>query len=129
MNGVVLITGPNGVGKGSLTTALTNSYGNDFERVVRYSTRPMRPNEINGLDYNFITPEDFDELRRNEMLGEFVQFEHGSYGTKTEDVLNVVERNKIAVLDIDIKSAFKLHDLFSSMGVNSLPLIVSPVSR
>ena len=66
---VVILSGPSGVGKGSVRKILMEDSSLDLHYSVSMTTRDPRPGEINGKDYFFVTRERFDEaLRNNELL-------------------------------------------------------------
>ena len=73
MAAVFVITGPSGVGKGTLIAALRERHP-ELELSVSATTRTPRPGEQDGVSYHFLTEEDFD---RRLAAGEFV--EHASY--------------------------------------------------
>lgn len=66
----VLLTGNIGAGKSTLLKRLEDA---GFERVIEYTTRPMREKEKNGVDYHFITDEEYDHM---ENAGEFMESQH-----------------------------------------------------
>jgi guanylate kinase len=78
-----VITGPSGVGKGTLIRSLLERHP-DLELSVSATTRPPRPGERNGVDYHFLSPEEFE---RRAAAGEFV--EHASYAAGRAVVLEI----------------------------------------
>lgn len=67
VNRIVIYAGQSGVGKDYLMKEYLRTHKNT-ERIVTYTTRPMRPNEINHIDYHFIDDEKFDVLKLTEKL-------------------------------------------------------------
>jgi guanylate kinase len=106
---VFVITGPSGVGKGTLIKRLLE--GNpDLELSVSATTRPPRASEVDGRDYHFLTPEEFE--RRVE-TGDFL--EHATYighryGTLREEVERRLEEGRSVVLEIEVQGARQVRD-------------------
>jgi guanylate kinase len=101
---LVILSGPSGVGKDTVIDAwrLANP---KVKRVVAYTTRPERPGEENGVDYNFVSVEDFHKLANN---GHFLEFKevHGNwYATPLADLDKMLEAGLIAILKIDVQGA------------------------
>lgn len=76
----ILICGPAGCGKDSLVKSLCDSYPEYFNRVVTATTRPIRENEVDGIDYKFLSESEFD---KTEMV-EATYFNNWGYGTPVE---------------------------------------------
>lgn len=109
---LIIITGPSGVGKTSVALALLKKHKN-IKRLVTYTTRPRRPGEKNGRDYNFVSIADFKKILDG---GEF--FEHAEvygnyYGNRLADLNNICEKNKFCLMVLDIQGAEKIKKEFS----------------
>ena len=101
---VFVITGPSGVGKGTLIAALRERHS-ELELSVSATTRPPRPGEQDGLAYHFLTEDDFD---RRLAQGEFV--EHASYaghryGTLAAELERRTRGGAPVVLEIELDGA------------------------
>ena len=101
---LLVVSGPSGVGKTTITRELERRLGGVFS--VSATTRPQADGEVNGRDYFFITEHDFDQkvadgdfLEHAKVYGEF------RYGTPREPVENKVEAGQIVILDIDVQGA------------------------
>ena len=104
MAGVFVITGPSGVGKGTLIAALRERHP-ELELSVSATTRRPRPGEEDGVAYHFLTEEDFD---RRLARGEFV--EHASYaghryGTLRAELERRSRGGAPVVLEIELQGA------------------------
>jgi guanylate kinase len=101
---VFVITGPSGVGKGTLIARLLERVP-DLELSVSATTREPREGEVDGCDYHFLGAEEFD--RRVE-AGEFLEFATYSgnrYGTLRSEVRKRLERGRSVVLEIEVQGA------------------------
>jgi guanylate kinase len=107
MNTVFIISAPSGSGKSTLVHRLLEAVsGLSFS--ISYTTRPPRPSEVNGVDYNFISKQEFQErLERGEFLEYAVVFEN-YYGTNRCSLEAATREGKDLVLDIDVQGARQL---------------------
>jgi guanylate kinase len=101
---VIVITGPSGVGKGTLIRGLRERLP-QLELSVSATTRPPRPGERDGVDYHFLTPAQFDaRLRAGEFL-EHATYAGHRYGTLREEVCRKVDAGRPVVLEIEVEGA------------------------
>jgi guanylate kinase len=108
---IIVISGPSGVGKGTVISKLLN-LDSKLTRVVTCTTRKPRKGEVNGKDYFFLTPEEFFKKVRNNELVEFA-FVHGNYyGTPKIEVESGLEKNRDVVLQIDVQGAKKIKNSY-----------------
>jgi guanylate kinase len=103
---VLVITGPSGVGKGTLIRQLCREFP-DLRVSVSATTRPARSGERDGVDYHFLTPEEF---QRRVDAGEFL--EHAEYaGNRYGTLRSEVERGEQpVVLEIELQGARQVRD-------------------
>ncbi|WP_336249613.1 guanylate kinase [Stomatohabitans albus] len=80
---IVIISGPGGVGKDTIVRALLERHAQDGTLTLARSatTRPPRPGEVQGEDYDFLTPEAFDQMIREDQFLEWATFGDNRYGT------------------------------------------------
>ena len=103
-----IIAGPSGVGKGTIIKKLFESRDNLYFSVSA-TTRPPRPGEVDGVDYHFITREQFVEwINRNAFL-EHAEFVGNLYGTPKKYVDEAMERGQDVILDIEVQGAEQVH--------------------
>jgi guanylate kinase len=101
---VFVITGPSGVGKGTLIRGLMERLG-ELELSVSATTRAPRPGEQDGVDYHFLTREEFE---RRVQAGEFVEhadYAGRSYGTLRSELEDRVRAGAPVVLEIEVQGA------------------------
>jgi guanylate kinase len=119
---VFVITGPSGVGKGTLIERLLERIP-ELELSISATTREPRPGELDGRDYHFLSPEEF---RRRLEKGDFL--EHASYsgnyyGTLRDEVQSRVARCHSVVLEIEVQGARQVRD---SMGDEAVLIFIAP---
>ena len=120
---LLVLSSPSGGGKTTIARSLLQAR-DDLEYSVSATTRPMRAGEKDGVDYCFLSREEF--LRRVE-AGEFLEWAtYGGnlYGTLRAEIERIFARGRTAVLDIEIEGARQLRASFP----NSLHLFVLPPS-
>ena len=89
---MIVLVGESASGKSSIEKNLVDNHG--FKKIVSYTTRSPRKGEITGVDYHFISPEHFLELKNQGFFAETAQYNGWYYGTAKEDCTN----DKVAVL-------------------------------
>jgi guanylate kinase len=101
---VFVITGPSGVGKGTLIRELLQRVP-DLELSVSATTRQPREGEVDGRDYHFLTPEKFDERIEAEDFLEFATYSGNLYGTLRSEVERRLGEGHSVVLEIEVQGA------------------------
>lgn len=111
---IVILSGPSGVGKTTVANRILAESPVPLVRSVSATTRPRRPDEIDGVHYRFFTPEEFARLRENGAFLECFQvFEDGHwYGTLKEPVLSALKSGKWVLLVIDVRGALAVQEQF-----------------
>ena len=93
---------------------------------VSAATRKPRGEEKNGLDYHFISEEDFKQkIQHNEFVEWEMVYEGKYYGTFKSELERIWKENKVPLLDIDVKGAIHVHEQFNS---NCLTIFIEPPS-
>lgn len=101
----IIISGPSGVGKGTLIWKLREEFPSMFGFSVSHTTRAPRSNEHNGVDYHFT---ERSVMEKDIRVGKFLEYAsvHGNlYGTSVEAVEVVADEGKRCILDIDVQGA------------------------
>lgn len=101
---VFVITGPSGVGKGTLIARLLERVPG-LELSVSATTREPREGEVDGCDYHFLTPEEFDRRIEDEDFLEFATYSGNRYGTLRSEVRRRLDEGRSVVLEIEVQGA------------------------
>lgn len=89
---MIVLVGESASGKSSIEKYLVDNYG--YSKVISYTTRSPRPNEVDGIDYHFVSVEQFLALKEQGFFAETAIYNNWHYGTAKEDCTD----DKIAVL-------------------------------
>ena len=101
-----IISAPSGAGKSSLIYEVlrrSSSSNSSIELSVSATTRPPRPNDIDGQDYFFMTKDEFEELEKKEAFLESANVHGNKYGTLKDYVNSKLEAGINLILDIDVQ--------------------------
>jgi guanylate kinase len=104
-----VITGPSGVGKGTLIHRLLERMP-ELELSVSATTRPPRPGERDGVDYHFQSEEEFDCLTREGRLLEHAIYSGNRYGTPRSEVEPRLAAGRSVVLEIEVQGARQIRE-------------------
>lgn len=117
---LLIVSGPAGSGKTTIINKLIES--GDFVFSVSATTRAPRPGEVDGVDYFFITKEQFkDRIRLGEML-EYAQYVDNYYGTPRRAVEDLLNEGKDVLLDIEVQGALQvMQKMREAVSVMILP--------
>lgn len=125
---LLVISGPSGVGKGTVLTELRAENPNLFYSVSA-TTRAPRPGEIEGKSYFFLTKEQFEErIKAGEML-EYAVYNENYYGTPRDAVEQMRAEGKDVILEIEVQGAMQvLAKEKDAIGIMILPPNFSELS-
>jgi guanylate kinase len=101
---VFVITGPSGVGKGTLIKELLREVPN-LELSVSATTRSPREGEVDGRDYHFLTPEEFEHRTDENDFLEWATYSGNRYGTLRSEVERRLDAGHSVVLEIEVQGA------------------------
>ncbi|KAH9250905.1 guanylate kinase [Batrachochytrium salamandrivorans] len=111
----LVICGPSGVGKGTITDLLLKTHPISFSKAVSHTTRQPRAGELPGRDYHFV--ERFEHMQEKISQGEFIEYAkvHGNlYGTSFATLHSIDHvLNRICVLDIDVAGLRQINQVMS----------------
>jgi guanylate kinase len=107
-----VLSGPSGVGKGTVRKAL-GERGTELNYSVSATTRSPREGEQHGVDYFFKTKEEFEKMIENDELLEWAQFVGNYYGTPIDYVKKTLAEGKDVLLEIEVQGARQVRRRFS----------------
>lgn len=108
----VVISGPSGVGKGTLYNLLFERHPDAFCLSVSHTTRAARPGEEDGKHYHFVPMEDFEALIEKDGFVEHAKFGGNRYGTSKMTIEEQTKKGRIVLLDIEMEVRFYLDGVF-----------------
>jgi len=97
----LVFSGPSGVGKSTLLKRLFNEFQDKFGFSVSHTTRQPRHGEVDGIDYNFVSKEKMLQEVALDHFIEYAEFAGKMYGTSKASIQNVLDNNRVCVLDVD----------------------------
>jgi guanylate kinase len=105
---LIVLSGPSGVGKGTVRRALFQMKNHDLVYSVSMTTRPPRDHEVDGVDYYFVDKKTFlTRIRENKFL-EWAEFVGHYYGTPLDKVEEQLDQGKEVVLEIEVEGALQV---------------------
>ena len=125
VNIMVILSSPSGVGKTTLTKKIQQKY-QSFKISVSHTTRSPRSNEVDGVDYHFVSQKKFEDLIKKNKFYEYAKIFDNYYGTLKKDVDDTIVKNDI-LFDIDwqgTKQLTKFKNL-TERFINSLISLLS----
>lgn len=109
---LVVVSGPAGVGKGSIVRKMMERTG-DVVLSISATSRPPRPDESEGKNYFFRSREQFEDMIKNDQLIEWTEYCGNYYGTPKEFVLSEIEKGHIVILEIEVEGALNVKRIFN----------------
>lgn len=121
----LVISGPSGVGKGTLFGLLVERHPDTFTLSVSHTTRAPRPGESHGVHYHFVPHADFEDLIARDGFVEHAQFSGNRYGTSRQAIRDLEDQGKVVVLDIEMEGVKQI----KASGMDARFVFVAPPSE
>jgi len=116
---VLIVMAPMGSGKGTLIREAQATFPDLYE-TVSCTTRAMRPGEIDGKHYHFLTAEEFEQKKE---VGDFLEsatFSGNQYGTLKSEIISRLEAGQIVISEIDVQGVEQLYKLIPSQHITTV---------
>ncbi len=120
---IILIAGPNAVGKGSIIDGLL-SMDIGYSLVNRTTSKQIAPTEIN---YHSVDSASFINLANQNAFLEWSKFGQGYYGTSISDIFEALKSGRKLIIDVDVDGALLLRSIFEHIGIKVTDCFISPV--
>ena len=104
---MLVLSSPSGAGKTTLSKKIQQS-DNSFEISVSHTTRKPRPNEVDGLDYHFVTKKNFELLLKQNAFYEHAEIFGNYYGTSKSSINQITKKKNNVLFDIDWQGSEQL---------------------
>jgi guanylate kinase len=123
---IIILAAPSGAGKTSIKSKLLAAMPNQLSFSISAATRKIRGGEQNGVDYFFISEEEFKNKIDNNQFVEWEMVYPGSYyGTTVDELQRIWSENKTPILDIDVQGALHVKDIY---GDKAMAIFIKPPS-
>jgi guanylate kinase len=119
---LVIVSSPSGAGKTTLTRRLLEEFP-DLEFSVSYTTRPIRPGEVEGRDYHFVSPDAFQQMVDHHDFAEHAYVHSNRYGTAQAPVEAALSAGRDVIFDVDWQGGAALSDRWP---MDSLKIFILP---
>lgn len=106
---VLLISGPSGAGKSTLLARLTAEFKEECYFSVSCTTRTPRDGEMDGVDYHFISEDDFKKGIEKDLFLEYAFVHSHYYGTRAQETEQALQNGKVVIFDIDVQGFHQVH--------------------
>lgn len=122
---MVILSSPSGAGKTTITKKIQQKYQN-FKISVSHTTRKPRPNEVEGVDYFFVSKDDFLKKQKNDEFYEYAKIFDNYYGTSKKSVTDILNKKNDILFDIDWQGTQQLSRF---KELNLIKIFIVPPSK
>ncbi|PLT51857.1 guanylate kinase [Bacillus amyloliquefaciens] len=109
---LIVLSGPSGVGKGTVRQAIFSQQDTKFEYSISVTTRNPREGEVDGVDYFFKSRDEFEHMIENNKLLEWAEYVGNYYGTPVDYVEQTLQEGKDVFLEIEVQGALQVRNAF-----------------
>ena len=123
---LIIISAPSGSGKSTIIGRIMQDEALRLAFSVSATTRPRRGKEVHGVDYYYLTPEEFRRMIDNDELVEYQEVYEGRfYGTPKSEVERITGMGKNVVLDLDVLGGVNVKNMY---GDRAISIFIQPPS-
>lgn len=120
---ILVVSGPSGAGKSTLLARLLKEYKDKLYFSISHTTRAKRDGEKDGVNYHFVSKEEFEKDIKDGLFLEWANVHNNYYGTSLKHTIKALENGKIVIFDIDVQGFSivkdKLKELVSSVFITT----------
>ena len=109
---LIIITGPSGVGKGTVVKEILNMNSNKLWLSISATTRNAREGEENGVHYYFLSKEKFQKMIKDNLFIEWAEFAGNFYGTPVQSINQKIDNGYKVILEIEVEGARQIKEKF-----------------
>ena len=124
---VLIFTGPHGAGKDSVESAF-RSENAEVSKIVRHITRPVNAAELDGIDYHFVTTDEFHRMISLDKFIEYARYPDVYSGTSYRSLEIALSKTNYASLTANVEDATTLVEKIERLGYKVRSFFISPVS-
>lgn len=121
---LVVLSGPSGVGKGTVRKSLFEREDHNLVYSISMTTRKPREGEVDGKDYFFVSREEFEKRIEDDKFLEYAEFVGNYYGTPVNEVNKQIELGNEVVLEIEVQGALQVREKVK----NAIFVFIAPPS-
>ena len=110
---LILVIGPTGSGKGTLLSHVRTAIP-ELVFPVSCTTRIMRPGEVSGQTYYFVSPQEFEEKAQAGEFLEWAEYGHNRYGTLKSEILPAIAQGKTVIREVEVQGARQIQQILPS---------------
>ena len=126
---LIVVTGPSGVGKGTLLRSLIQRHP-ELYFSISATTRQPRPGEIEGQHYYFVSRDKFEQMVATDELLEWAEYAGNYYGTPRLQVQQQIQQGRLVILEIEVVGARKISQTFpTALRIFILPPSLGELER
>lgn len=107
---LIILSGPSGVGKGTVRAAIFKNNQFNYVYSVSATTRQQRPGEQDGVDYYFVSREQFEQYIQEDALLEYAEYVGNYYGTPIQKIEENLAAGNDVFLEIEVQGALKVRE-------------------
>ena len=123
---IIILAAPSGAGKTTIKSRLLANMPNKLSFSISAATRKIRVGEQDGVDYFFMSVEDFkNKIDHNQFVEWEMVYPGAYYGTTVAEIERIWDEQKIPILDIDVQGAMRVKELY---GEKAISIFILPPS-